>query len=40
MNDWILTLIGMIVWDIVRTIAIVQWTARKVRKDNEKDNAG
>ena len=36
----ILILVGIIIWDIARSFAIVHYTAKKVQKDLDKKNAG
>lgn len=46
MDNWAYTLIGIIVWDIIRSIGIIYLTSYKVKKDikNEQtktfDNSG
>ena len=35
--EWIYTLIGIVVWDLLRTWLTVRLTAKKVKKDREEE---
>ena len=36
--DGIFVLVGIIIWDIIRSWIIVYWTARKIKKDRKEEN--
>ena len=38
--DWLFVLIGMIVWDVIRSAVTVYWTAHKVKKDRKEEQNG
>ncbi|KKM99143.1 hypothetical protein LCGC14_1150890 [marine sediment metagenome] len=35
--EWLYTLVGIIIWDLLRTWLVVYLTAKKVKKDREEE---